>query len=128
MEIISLSLDSSALAKIEQIQDVTNFQGRSELVRTAIDTLHRDTFTLDDYTGAMNAVIVARHQHRHEGAVSDISHGFGQLINTQLHSNLKDGNCLEIFHVDGTAARIKSFYNELAASKQTESVNILPQQ
>lgn len=127
MEVISLSLDERTLEKISEIQDKTRFQGRSELVRTAIESLYQETNSIADLQNHLNALVVVRHDHQKEGTVSDIAHDFEAIINTQLHSNLKNGNCLEVFHVDGDAATIKDFYNTLKASKSTEAVNLLPQ-
>lgn len=127
MEIISLSLDETTLDKIEDIQEKTNFDGRSELVRTAIESLYQETNKLSDYNDGLNALVVVRHNHSKEGVISDIAHRFEPVINTQLHSNLQNGNCLEVFHVDGEAGEIKTFYRTLKASKSTEAVNILPQ-
>lgn len=127
MEIISLSLDENTLKKIEEIQEKTNFEGRSELVRTAVESLHQELTKLSDYQNQLNALVVVRHNHTKEGAITDISHRFEDIINTQLHSNLQNGNCLEVFHVDGDAEEIKGFYKTLKASKSTEAVNLLPQ-
>jgi CopG family nickel-responsive transcriptional regulator len=127
MEIISLSLDEATLDKIGEIQEQTHFDGRSELVRTAIESLHQETHKLSDFENRLNALVVVRHNHTKEGAISDIAHQFEHIINTQLHSNLQNENCLEVFHVDGDAATIKEFYRTFKSSKSTAAVNILPQ-
>lgn len=127
MEIISLSLDDTTLDKIDAIQEKTSFDGRSELVRTAIESLYQETNKLSDFENRLNALIVVRHNHASEGTISDIAHRFESIINTQLHSNLRNGNCLEVFHVDGDAEEIKQFYKTFKSSKSTDAVNILPQ-
>ena len=127
MEVISLSIDEETLTKINEIQKKGSFNGRSELIRKAVEGLHQDLSDRDSMSGEMNAVIIVRHPHKHEAGISEISHNFDKVIITQLHSKLSNDKCLEVFHTNGSAEKIIDFYNELQGSKHTESVNILPQ-
>ncbi|MFP4038885.1 MAG: CopG family ribbon-helix-helix protein [Candidatus Nanohaloarchaea archaeon] len=127
MEVISLSIDEETLQKIEEIQEKGSFNGRSELIRKAVEGLHQQVKDRGNLSGEMNAVIVVRHPHEHEGGISDISHEFDGIVTTQLHSKLSEEKCLEIFHIHGDAEEAIDFYNRLEGSKHTESVNILPQ-
>jgi len=127
MEVISLSIDEETLNKINEIQEKGSFNGRSELIRKAVEGLHQDLNERDELSGEMNAVIIVRHPHKHEKGISEISHSFDEVIITQLHSKLSNEKCLEVFHTNGSAQKIIDFYNQLEGSKHTESVNILPQ-
>lgn len=127
MEIISLSIDEETLAKIEDIHEKGSFNGRSELIRKAIENLHQEIARKNALEGRLNAVVVVRHPHKKESEIARISHSFDQVITTQLHSKLDSDKCLEIFHVDGPADQVIELYNQLEGSKHTESVNILPQ-
>lgn len=127
MEIISLSIDEETLDKIEEITRKSSFNGRSELFRKAVENLHQEVVRKNSLKGDLNAVVVVRHPHNRENRISEISHSFDDVVTTQLHSKLGDEKCLEIFHVNGTADRVISFYNDLEGSKHTDSVSILPQ-
>jgi CopG family nickel-responsive transcriptional regulator len=127
MEIISLSLDEETLDKIEGIQDKASFNGRSELIRTAVENLHQEVEENQSLEGDLNALVVVRHPHSREQRIAHISHDFDDIVTTQLHSKLDGENCLEVFHTQGRAERVIKFYNELEGSKHTESVNMLPQ-
>lgn len=127
MEIISLSVDEETLEKIEEIQEKGAFNGRSELLRKAIENLHHEVGDNDNLEGHLNAVVVSRHPHQEEQGIAEISHGHDNVITTQLHSKLDNDKCLEIFHTDGPAKEVIEFFNELEGSKHTESVSILPQ-
>lgn len=127
MEVISLSIDDETLDKIEEIRESSSFNGRSELIRKAIENLHQETSDRQELEGDLNAVIIARHSHSKEQKIAEISHEFDDILTTQLHSKLSNDKCLEVFHTDGTADRVIDFYNRLEGSKDTESVNILPQ-
>lgn len=127
MEIISLSIDDETLDKIEEIQGNSSFNGRSELIRKAIENLHQETSDREELEGQLNAVIIARHPHQNEQNIAEISHRFDDILTTQLHSKLSNDKCLEVFHTDGPADKVIEFYNQLEGSKDTESVNILPQ-
>lgn len=127
MEIISLSLDERTLDKIGELQEKSSFDGRSELFRTAIENLHTNLEENRSLEGDLNAVIVVRHPHTQEQRVAQISHKYDEIVDTQLHSKLDGESCLEVFHTQGKADRVISFYNELEGSKHTEAANILPQ-
>jgi CopG family nickel-responsive transcriptional regulator len=127
MEIISLSLDEETLEKIDRIQEESSFNGRSELIRKAIENLHQEVKNNQKLEGKLNAVIVTRHPHKREQKIAQTAHKYDDVITTQLHSKLDGDNCLEVFHTQGPADRVIKFYNELEGSKSTESVNILPQ-
>ena len=127
MEVISLSIDEETLDKIDEIREKGSFNGRSELIRKAVENLHQEVKDRGKLRGEMNAVIVVRHPHKHEGGISEISHRFDDIITTQLHSKLNDEKCLEVFHTHGDAEKVIDFYNQLQGSKHTEAVNILPQ-
>lgn len=122
-----LSLDERTLERIAEIQKQTRFDDRSELVRTAVEALHQETYKIANLQNQVNALVVVRHNHQKNSAVADAAHRFEDIVNTQLHSNLKNGNCLEVFHVDGDADTIKQFYRTLEAGDSTETVNLLPQ-
>lgn len=125
--VMRLSLDEETAERINEIQEQTRFDDRSELVRTAVEALHRETSTIADLENQVNALVVVRHSHEKDSAVSDAAHQFEDIIHTQLHSNLKNGNCLEVFHVDGDADTIKRFYRTLESGDSTDTVNLLPQ-
>jgi len=127
MEVISLSIDDQTLEKIDEIQEKGSFNGRSELIRKAVEGLYQDINDRSHLKGKINAVIVVRHPHKHEHGISEISHSFDDIVTTQLHSKLSDDKCLEVFHTNGPADEVLNFYNNLQGSKHTESVNILPQ-
>ncbi|MBY6293999.1 ribbon-helix-helix protein, CopG family [Nanohaloarchaea archaeon H01] len=127
MEIISLSLDESTMEKIDEINQKSSFNGRSELIRKAIENLHQEVIDNQKLEGELNAVIIARHPHKREQEIAGIAHEFDSVITTQLHSKLDGENCLEVFHTNGSAEKIIEFFNQLEGSKNTESVNILPQ-
>jgi CopG family nickel-responsive transcriptional regulator len=127
MEIISLSLDEETLDKIDEIQEDASFNGRSELIRKAVENLHQEVKENERLEGNLNAVIIARHPQRKEQEIAEIAHEFNDVITTQLHSKLDGDNCLEVFHTNGVAEDVIEFFNELEGSKHTESVNILPQ-
>ncbi len=124
---MKLSLDEETAETIDAIWEQTEFEDRSELVKTAVQALHRETSKIADLENQVNALVVVRHSHRKDSAVSDAAHRFETIINTQLHSNLKNGNCLEVFHVDGDAETIKQFYRTLESGDSVATVNLLPQ-
>nr|EGQ40037.1 MAG: transcriptional regulator NikR, CopG family [Candidatus Nanosalinarum sp. J07AB56] len=126
MEVTSVSLDESTERKIDDIMRRTSFDGRSELLRKAVDEMHAGIDTLGTTSDMLDAVIVVKHP-REEKGVSEISHRYDSLISTQLHSTLDADSCLEIFHVNGASDTVKEMYKDLHGSRSTESVRVVPQ-
>jgi len=127
MEVISLSIDYETLEKIGEIQENSSFNGRSELIRKAIENLHQETSNREKLEGKLNAVIISRHEHSNEQNIAKIAHKHDSILTTQLHSKIDTEKCLMIFHTNGPAKNVINFYNKLQGSKKTRSVNILPQ-
>lgn len=127
MEVISCSIDTGTKRKMAALQDRIGFEGRSEMIRTAIDTLHREVNTLEMLDGETTALIVARHSHAGEDAVARLSHDHADIIRTQLHSKVGAESCLEVFQVDGDGDAVRRFYTALKGTTATERVDILPQ-
>jgi metal-responsive CopG/Arc/MetJ family transcriptional regulator len=124
-EVISISLDEESVDRIDRVQEMGMFAGRSELVRTAVQHLEQSLTGVADVEGEVNAVIVVTHPHRGDRTLTDLSHRFEAVIDTQLHNALEEGKCLEMFHVRGDAKPIRQFYYAIQGSKHTDSAEIV---
>ncbi|MDI6701455.1 CopG family ribbon-helix-helix protein [Methanothermobacter wolfeii] len=106
MVVVSVSIGEKLLEEIDRIRDDMGFSGRSDVIRTAARMFIDEKKNLDELSGDINAVIFLIHHKRVEDRVNNIKHDYEDIINTQVHSHLRDGNCLEIFILEGDAERI----------------------
>ena len=127
MEIISISLDNETVNKLEEIEKKSSFNGRSELFRKLIHEKNREIYNKEGFQGEINSVMVVRHRHGNENELSKISHSYDSIINTRLHDELSEKECIEIFQLEGEAEELEELRQEMEGSRSTESVDFLPQ-
>jgi CopG family nickel-responsive transcriptional regulator len=124
MSVVSLSLDEETERRIQEIEQNTSFDSRSELVRKAISELHTRAMNPERLEGRYKASLTVEHSHSAEEDVNEIMHGFSDLVITQLHSRLNEKRCLEVMIVEGEIEEILEMERELEGSSATEKVGI----
>lgn len=107
MTIISVSLPEKLLEEIDSLKEDIGFSGRSEVFRASTRLLIADNDEKKDLKGYIYSILILIHPQRSEDKVTEIKHNFEDIINTQIHSHLKENQCLELFILEGDAGRIK---------------------
>ena len=125
MAIISISLNEKILEEIDTIQKELGFSGRSEVIRAGARMLIADNKEKERLTGTLNCVLLLIHSQQAEEKVSEIKHEFEDIINTQIHSHMKEGKCLETFLIQGKADRVKYLLNLFQTSDKMEYVKLI---
>jgi CopG family nickel-responsive transcriptional regulator len=125
MPIISVSLNEKILKEIDEIQKELGFSGRSELIRTGARMLIAENKEREKLIGRINSILLLIHTQKAEDVVTKIKHEFEDIINTQIHSHLKDDKCLEIFIIEGDADRIKQLVKLFQTSGKMEYVKLI---
>ncbi|GAB6056176.1 CopG family ribbon-helix-helix protein [Methanobacterium alkalithermotolerans] len=125
MAIISISLNDKLLAEIDALKDEMGFSGRSDVIRAAARVLIDENKTEDNIKGKVNALLFLIHSQKVEGAVTTIKHDFEDIINTQIHSHLKEENCLEIFILEGETSRIKGLTRKFRNCGKMEHLKLI---
>ena len=64
MTIVSISLNEEILGKINKLQKILGFSGRSEIVRAGIRNLLAEEKERQDLTGLLQAVLLVIHDER----------------------------------------------------------------
>lgn len=125
MAIISVSLNDKLLGEIDSLKEEMGFSGRSDVIRAAARILIDEKKSEEKIEGRVNALIFLIHSQRVEGAVTDIKHEFEDIINTQIHSHLKEENCLELFILEGEASRIKDITRRFRNCGKMEHLKLI---
>ncbi|MHC1625675.1 MAG: CopG family ribbon-helix-helix protein [Methermicoccaceae archaeon] len=124
MTIISVSLSDALLSEIDKAKKELGFSGRSELIRAGVRKIIADNKDIEKLSGRINSVLLVAHNQQCEGAVSELKHEFDSIIQTQLHSHLKNGKCLDVFILDGDAAQIRSLVKSFQASGKMDYIGL----
>ena len=125
MTIISISLNEKLLNEIDQLKDELGFSGRSEVIRTSTRMLIADNQEKKVLQGVLNSILILIHDPKAEDRVTEIKHDFEDIINTQIHSHLKDDKCLEIFIMEGDAQRMNTLRKLFQTSRKMDYVKLI---
>lgn len=125
MTIISISLNEKLLDEIDQLKDELGFSGRSEVIRASTRMLIADNQEKKALQGVLNSILILIHDPKAEDKVTEIKHDFEDIINTQIHSHLKDDKCLEIFIMEGDAQRMNTLRKLFQISRKMDYVKLI---
>jgi CopG family nickel-responsive transcriptional regulator len=79
----------------------------------------------ENLEGNINTILVLIHNQEAEDKVTEIKHDFEDIINTQIHSHLKEHKCMEIFILEGNAQRIKELSKMFQLSRKIDYVKLI---
>ena len=100
------------------------FSGRSDVIRASARILianNREKVIID---GDTNSVLTLIHNQDVEDKVTEIKHDYEDIINTQIHSHLKEHKCLEIFILDGDIHRMHQLTKIFQTSNKMDYVKL----
>jgi len=125
MTIISISLTAEILNEIDKLQQELGFSGRSEVMRAGARMLLADNKEKEKLEGRLNSVLLLIHAQKVEDTVTEIKHEFWDIISTQIHNHLREDKCLEVFILEGDAARIKQLVRLFQTSGKMDYVKLV---
>lgn len=125
MAIISISLNEKMLEEIDKIQKELGFSGRSEVIRAGVRMLVADKKEKEKLVGSITSLLLLIHSQEVENVVTKIKHDFEDITNTQIHSHLRGGKCLEIFILEGDAYRINEIVELFQISGKMDYVKLI---
>lgn len=122
-EIISISLDPETSALAIALQQHFKTRGRSDLIRLALRNLQEERKE-HMVAGKITGVLLLVHHHRAAAEVIQIIHEFQPLVETQLHTNTKQG-CFEIVVVKGEAKDVHEMLHRFQQTKQIQRAKLV---
>ncbi len=125
MAIISISLNDKLLTEIDQLQEELGFSGRSEVIRAGARMLLADNREKEKLEGRLNSVLLLIHSQKVEDTVTAIKHEFEDIISTQIHNHLREDKCIEVFILEGDAARIKDLVRLFLTTRKMDYVKLI---
>jgi CopG family nickel-responsive transcriptional regulator len=125
MAIISISLSEQLLQEIDQLKDETGFSGRSDVIRASARMLIADNQDKKHLEGNINSILILIHKQESEDKVTEIKHDFEDIIETQIHSHLKEDKCLELFILEGDAKRMHTLTKMFQTTRKIDYVRLI---
>jgi CopG family nickel-responsive transcriptional regulator len=114
----SISLDQNLVTKFDREIEKKNYPTRSK----AIGDLIREYFVKREWVEGKEVVgvitlVYNHHQRELVDRLTNIQHGFHDLIISSQHVHLDEDNCFEIVVVKGNANKVKKLADRLKSTK-----------
>lgn len=122
MEILSISIEKSALKRLNEMQGKLGFKSRSKMLQAAVQSMLKDYERLESLKGRVEILFVLTYKESERNHVSNILHGFKDTIRTEMHQH-GGGIGIDIFNISADALDIAKVFKELKKSKCIYSVN-----
>jgi CopG family nickel-responsive transcriptional regulator len=125
MPVISVSLSEENLEFLDKIQDTYKLKGRSDAVRTSINSAISEMQDMENMSGNVEGILITvRHDHA-DPWMGIIQAKYINCIKTQIHTHLRDKKCLEVMVVSCDADELKDIMQEIKASGKADYVRFV---
>lgn len=124
-KIVSLSMSEKMIRELDEIQDLLGFSGRSEAIRAGIKSLISENKSIEEAKGELHAILLVVHDEHEEYSLMDTKHKYESIIVTQIHNNLGNDSCLEVFVLKGDADKIRKLFREFKGNDKMEYVKLV---
>ncbi|MGC8999243.1 MAG: nickel-responsive transcriptional regulator NikR [Candidatus Bathyarchaeia archaeon] len=126
---IGVSVPPDLLEKFDLAMHKMGFRDRSKAIQAAMRNFITE-FEFGEAEGEVAGAIIILFDHTVRGledSLTDIQHGFRDIINSTMHIHLNEKNCLEILAIKGKAELIKNLSQKISGVrgvKQTKLVTV----
>ena len=125
MPVVSVSLSDENLAFLDKIQEAYKLKGRSDAVRTSIQSAISEMQDMENMTGPVEGILITvRHDHA-DPWMGIIQAKYINCIKTQIHSHLRDKKCLEVMVISCSADELKEIIQEIKAAGKADYVRFV---
>lgn len=125
LPIVSISLTSDLLKKLDGFMRERGYSSRSEAIRDAIREL-LSGFELSRFeTGKVTATITVISEHeRHDvnERLMRLRHEHDEIVSSNMHIHLGELYCLEVFITEGEAEKVLNFISRIRAMRGIQQV------
>ena len=125
MTVISISLTSELLTKLDKYVEKSGYSSRSEAIRTAVrEALSQFTLQRMERGQVVATVTVISDRKRHEqnSSLMDLRHEFDESIFGNMHLHVGKGYCVEIFIIREETEKVLDFVSRVRAIRGIREV------
>lgn len=125
MPVVSISLTSELLRKMDDFMKERGYSSRSEAIRDAIrDSLSEYELSRFE-SGRVTATITVISEHKRHDVderLMRLRHEHDEIVSGNMHIHLGKNYCLEIFITEGDAREILNFIGRIRAMRGIQQV------
>jgi CopG family nickel-responsive transcriptional regulator len=125
LPVISISLPSNLLKKLDELIQNGRYSSRSEVIRDAIRDL-LSQFELSKFEkGNVTATITVVSEHKRHDAderLMRLRHEYDEIVSANMHIHLGKIYCLEVFITEGEVGKVVNFISKIRAMRGIQQV------
>ena len=125
MVIVSVSLNDDYINDLDSIQKAYGLNGRSEAIRTSIETEMGEIREINSMEGLVEGVLIIVRGNHADPWMIRIQGKYQDYIKTQMHSHLMDHKCLEVMVLSCDASVLKEIIADIKAQGKADYVKFV---
>ncbi len=125
MAVVSISLNDKNIEDLDCLQQTLGLSNRSEAIRLCLRAAEAEMKEREDLAGEVEGVAIIVHSRHNDTWLMNIIHKNEDMIQTHLHSHLRNHKCLEVLIVRGEAEEIKSMLQDIHSKSVAEYVKFV---
>lgn len=125
MTVISVSLTSDLLQRLDEFVERSGYSSRSEAIRLAVRDVLSEFALQRIVRGRVVAtvtVISDRDRHDITSRLMNLRHEFNASIFSNMHLHIGSGHCVEVFVVQGSSEVVLDFISRVRAVRDIREV------
>ena len=125
MPIVSISLTTNLLSRLDELVKKQGYSSRSEAIRNALRTFLSDFELSELEKGRISATItvISRHErHDVDERLMRLRHEYDELVTGNMHIHVGGSYCLEIFITEGESQDVLNFIGRVCAIHGVDQV------
>ena len=125
MGIISVSLSYEYTEALDSIQESYGLKGRSEAIRTSISAALDEIKELSALKGKVEGVLIIVRSNHADPWMIRIQARYQHIIQTQMHSHLRDQKCLEVMVLSCDASELREMMSDIKAEGKADYIKFV---
>ncbi len=125
MPVVSISLNDKNIADLDSLQELLGLSNRSEAIRLCLRSAEAEIKERMELSGDVEGVLIVVHNKHADLWLTNIIHRNENIIQTHMHSHLKDHKCLEVLIIRGDSERLRSMLFDIQSHSVAEYVKFV---
>ena len=124
MPIVSISLTSSLLRRLDEFIKERGYSSRSEAIRDAVRDLLAEFELSKLEKGKVTATVtvISGHERHVDERLMRLRHEYDSIVSANMHIHIDQIYCLEVFITEGEAEEVLDFISRVRAMRGVQQV------
>lgn len=126
MVVVSITLPSELLEKLDKVVELRGYYSRSEAIRDAVRSLLDEaTVSTTEEVSAVIMVTYNRALGNIDKRLSDLRHEYNDVVVEGIHRHFGGGYCIDILIAEGDINRVRALIGRIRGLKNVHQVRAM---